>query len=419
MSTTNLPTLKNFYTNGDREYVFAVKSRPFACLVSPHLSTPTSSLIDYDLVRSLGLKMSDFKCQKFFFGGFKMRILGKVSLTVQTIQDGLPCGTFHIKANVVTDISKNFDTDCVAGSKTRSQLETRPVSSAPAPTSTGRPSPTSSTGRPSPTSSTGRPSPPPQGRPSPPPSTRLSPSSNLASTRSQQYNVVSDMTLQYDMVPTRTQQYDVVPNRSQKYDVVPSRPTPSAMSPRRLSSPPGFPQTPKYVTGSVPAASACGGSRDVPDDDDDDALDDLQLDHGCETPRPVPAKEIADQANFTASQANSYTMKMAFGDADLAKTEDEARKILFDHCPCGTEEEMKPKFTFSHYDGYLFQFGHGRNKCSRRKCLTQADATRLPSNCVFHHQWCWPTNFLHCSLQCKGAFCPCLDNYPSQGGDYF
>ena len=206
MSTTNLPTLKNFYTNGDREYVFAVKSRPFACLVSPHLSTPTSSLIDYDLVRSLGLKMSDFKCQKFFFGGFKMRILGKVSLTVQTIQDGLPCGTFHIKANVVTDISKNFDTDCVAGSKTRSQLETRPVSSAPAPTSTGRPSPTSSTGRPSPTSSTGRPSPPPQGRPSPPPSTRLSPSSNLASTRSQQYNVVSDMTLQYDMVPTRTQQ---------------------------------------------------------------------------------------------------------------------------------------------------------------------------------------------------------------------
>ena len=23
-----------------------------------------------------------------------------------------------------------------------------------------------------------------------------------------------------------------------------------------------------------------------------------------------------------------------------------------------------PKFTFSHYDGYLFQFGHRRNKCS-------------------------------------------------------
>ena len=109
--TTNLPTLKNYYANGDCEYVFAVKSRPFACLVSPHLPTPTTSLMDYSLVSSLGLKMSDLKCQKFFFGGYKMRILSKVSLTVQTIQDGLPCGTFHIKANVVTDIIKNFDTD--------------------------------------------------------------------------------------------------------------------------------------------------------------------------------------------------------------------------------------------------------------------------------------------------------------------
>ena len=106
--------------NGDREYVFAVKSRPFACLVSPHLPTPTTSLIDFNLVSSLGLKMSDLKCQKLFFGGHKMRILGKVSLTVQTIKDGLSCGTFHIKANVVTDITKNFETDCVVGSKTKS-----------------------------------------------------------------------------------------------------------------------------------------------------------------------------------------------------------------------------------------------------------------------------------------------------------
>ena len=112
------------------------------------------------------------------------------------------------------------------------------------------------------------------------------------------------------------------------------------------------------------------------------------------------------------------TIVLAFGNADLAKTKDEASKILLDHCPCGTEERMEPMFTFTHYDGYLFHFGHGRNKCSQRKCLAQPDA-RLPSNCAFHDQWCWPTDFSHCSLQCKGAFCSCLDNYPSQHGDYF
>ena len=48
------PTLTNDYVNGDEEYVFAVKSRPFACLVSPHLPIPTTSLIDYDLISSLG-----------------------------------------------------------------------------------------------------------------------------------------------------------------------------------------------------------------------------------------------------------------------------------------------------------------------------------------------------------------------------
>ena len=123
MQTKMQPTLMNHYINGDVEYVFSVKSRPFACLVSPHLPTPSSSLIDYNLVSSLGLKMSDLQCQKFFFGGHKMRILGKVSLTVQTIQDGLSSGTFHIKAKVVTDLTKNFDTDCVAGSKTRNPLK--------------------------------------------------------------------------------------------------------------------------------------------------------------------------------------------------------------------------------------------------------------------------------------------------------
>ena len=110
------------YGNDEKEYVFCVKGRPFPCLVSPYLPTPTASLLDYDLVRSLGLKMTDLQCKKFSYSGFKMRILGKISLTVQCIHDGVSSGTFHIKANVVLDLAKNLDTECVAGTKMAAQL---------------------------------------------------------------------------------------------------------------------------------------------------------------------------------------------------------------------------------------------------------------------------------------------------------
>ena len=66
------------YGSADKEYVFSCKGRPFVALVSPNLPTPTSSLVDYDFVRALGLKMSDIQCKKFHFGGHKMRILGRV-----------------------------------------------------------------------------------------------------------------------------------------------------------------------------------------------------------------------------------------------------------------------------------------------------------------------------------------------------
>ena len=52
-----------------------------------------------------------------------MRILGKVSITVQTIHDGLASGNFHLKANVVMDLFKNFEIETIAGMKLRKQLE--------------------------------------------------------------------------------------------------------------------------------------------------------------------------------------------------------------------------------------------------------------------------------------------------------
>ena len=170
------PTLKNCYLNGDVEYVFCVKSRPFACLVSPHLPTPTSTLIDYDFVSKLGLKMFDLQCQKFFFGGHKMRILGKVSLTVQTIHDGLSSGNFHIKANVISDLTKNFDTDSVAGSKTKNQL-VKGGHPTPSPARTSAP--------PSPARTSAPPSPARTSSLSPPPARTSAPSPPTARTSAQ------------------------------------------------------------------------------------------------------------------------------------------------------------------------------------------------------------------------------------------
>ena len=116
------PTMFYEYGNQEKEFIFCVKGRPFPCLISPYLPTPSASLVDYNLVRDLGLKMTDLQCQKFSFAGFKMRILGKVSISVQCIQDGVSSGAFHIKGNVVLDLNKNLDTECVAGSKMETQL---------------------------------------------------------------------------------------------------------------------------------------------------------------------------------------------------------------------------------------------------------------------------------------------------------
>ena len=76
------PTLCNEYPNQEKEYIFAVKGRPFGCLVSPYLPTPTSTIIDYNLVRDIVMKMTELQYTKFCFAGQKMRILGKVSITV-------------------------------------------------------------------------------------------------------------------------------------------------------------------------------------------------------------------------------------------------------------------------------------------------------------------------------------------------
>ena len=110
-----------------KEYIFAIKGRPFAMLASQKLPVPPVSLIDFNLVRDLGLEIQDLQCSKYTFAGMKLRILGRISQTLQTIQDGAISGTAHVRANVVENLYQVFDTHSVAGQQMISSLTDSPA----------------------------------------------------------------------------------------------------------------------------------------------------------------------------------------------------------------------------------------------------------------------------------------------------
>ena len=304
------------YGNDEKEFVFCVKGRPFPCLVSPHLPTPTASLLDYNLVRDLGLKMTDLQCQKFSFSGFKMRILGKVSLTTQCIHDGIPSGAFQIKANVILDLAKNLDTECVAGSKMAAQLTgdstPAPAAASPAPSVPAAECP----------------------RTPPPRAPRQAPRS----------------------------------------------------SPR---SPPGFPARPQY---------AASPGYSIP------------------LPRPtIPVFSVcSDGRELSPRTANVRALTLAFYNADLKPTIKMETSALRKADPDGDlveDDDGNKNCNFT--NGFVYQYGCGREKCSRVKCYTfmKQAAMNIPSNCGFNDQWLFPDNFRPCGDCCSGGFCTCLSRY--------
>ena len=121
-SKHQLFTTRYTYGSRDQEFVFSCRGRPFAALVSPNFPTPTSSLFDYDLVKSLNLKLTDLQCRKFSFAGNKFRILGRISTTGQCVQNGRSGPNFHLKGLVISDLNKVLDTHCIAGSRMQQQL---------------------------------------------------------------------------------------------------------------------------------------------------------------------------------------------------------------------------------------------------------------------------------------------------------
>ena len=316
MKTYNEPTMSYQYGNDEKEFIFCMKGRPFPCLVSPYLPTPTASLIDYNLVRDLGLKMTDLQCQKFSFSGFKMRILGKVSLTAQCIHDGISSGAFHIKANVILDLAKNLDTECVAGTKMAAQLS-------------GNSSPTSPTSTPAPS--------------------------------------------------------------------VPAAASPRTPPPRSSSGP--SPRSPRSPPGSTTPQHAASPGDFIPPP----------------PPRPsIPVLSVStDGCELSPMTANCRALTAAFKDADLKPNIKMETFALKKADPDGdlVDDDGKKKCKFT--NGLVYQFGHGREKCSPMKCysILQQAMNNFPNNCGYHKQWLVPENFSPCGQFCSGGFCPCLSRY--------
>ena len=80
-------------------------------------------------MNDLNLRMTDMQCAKLDYGGKKLRILGKISTTLQCIVNGAPAGNLHLKAHVVQDVYKVFDTHAIAGTKLSQKLLEHPQKS--------------------------------------------------------------------------------------------------------------------------------------------------------------------------------------------------------------------------------------------------------------------------------------------------
>ena len=99
---TTMATKPNFITTwnegqmGDKEFIVACKGRPFSILTAPQFPTPNVTYVDYDLVQNLNIRMSDLQCRKLSYCGQKLRILGKISTSVQCVKDGVSCGNLTL-----------------------------------------------------------------------------------------------------------------------------------------------------------------------------------------------------------------------------------------------------------------------------------------------------------------------------------
>ena len=75
----------------------------------------SETYIDDDLVIKRDIPIKNFQCTRITISGHPTRIVGQISQTVQCVVSGKLRGTSHLKAKVVRDLAKIFNTDCIAG----------------------------------------------------------------------------------------------------------------------------------------------------------------------------------------------------------------------------------------------------------------------------------------------------------------
>ena len=107
--------------------------------------------------------------------------------------------------------------------------------------------------------------------------------------------------------------------------------------------------------------------------------------------------------------ANIQQLSSVFNNADIAPTLTSERLALF-NCDVDGEIEVDTDGNNTYYltEGYVYQSGHGRRKCSKVQCLTSKE---VPNNCGYHQQFYFPVHFEPCGPRCQGGFCQCLRSY--------
>ena len=108
--------------------------------------------------------------------------------------------------------------------------------------------------------------------------------------------------------------------------------------------------------------------------------------------------------------ANIKTLGYVFNDADVAPNTTKERLALFDCDPDGEiEVDTHGNNTFYLMEGYVYQSGHGRDKCTTTTCLD--GGADVPNNCGHHKQFVLPAQYKPCGSNCRGGYCGCLRSY--------
>ena len=107
---------------GEGRHVFVCRKFPFEMLRSPNYPSQNETLIDENFVHKVKLDQTNVTCENFRFAGQNLRIVGRISTTVQTVANGVPVGNMQLKATVVRDLKSLLGTEALPGAQLREKL---------------------------------------------------------------------------------------------------------------------------------------------------------------------------------------------------------------------------------------------------------------------------------------------------------